>query len=86
MYGLLPSLLRYSMRLTRYVPLPYIQKLLQSRLWLRDTTAECVGAEIARSKDPQRDTEKALLTQLINARDSDSGAGLAHSDIASEAF
>lgn len=86
MYGMLPNLLPYSMRLTKYIPLPYIQKMLKSRLWLRNTTAECVGAEMARSKDPQSDTEKNLLTQLINAKDPDSGVGLTHADVASEAF
>jgi cytochrome P450 len=86
MYGMLPNLLPYSMRLTKYIPLPYVQKMLKSRLWLRNTTAECVGAEMTRSKDPQSDREKNLLTQLINAKDPDSGAGLTHSDVASEAF
>lgn len=86
MYGMLPNLLPYSMRLTKYIPLPYVQKMLKSRLRLRNTTAECVAVEMARSKDPQQNTEKNLLTQLIDAKDPESGAGLTHTDVASEAF
>lgn len=85
LYGSLPSLLPYSMRWSRYLPIPWLQGLLRSRLKIRDTVSECVGKEMREQKD-RPDRNKNLLTQLIAAKDPETGARLTEVDVCSEAF
>ena len=83
LYGMLPALLPYSMRLSPWIPLPWLQDKLVSRRALRDTTAAHVAAELARDKTVERQN---ILNRLVNARDPDTGAGLPDDAISSEAF
>ncbi|KAF2092698.1 cytochrome P450 [Rhizodiscina lignyota] len=85
LYGSLPSLLPYSMRWSQYLPIPWLQGLMRSRLKIRNTVSECVGKEI-REQTNRPDKSKNLLTQLIAATDPETGAKLTEEEICSEAF
>lgn len=85
LYGSLPSLLPYSMRWSRYLPIPWLQGLLRSRLKIRNKVSECVRKEIVEQKE-RPDKNKNLLTHLIAAKDPDTGAELTEDEICSEAF
>ncbi|KAG0652770.1 Cytochrome P450 [Hyphodiscus hymeniophilus] len=80
-YGMLPSLLPWSMKLSKYIPWKWLQGMLASRLHLREVTRKSVEA---RMEDKIGDQD--LLTRLINAKDPETGAGLTTDDVASEAF
>ena len=82
-YGMLPALLPYSMRLSPWIPLPWLQDKLVSRKALRDMTAAHVAAELARDKTVERQN---ILNRLVNATDPETGAGLTDDTISSEAF
>ena len=84
-YGSLPGLLPYSMRMANSLPFPWLRSLLASRKYLRDTTFRCVSEEIAREK-PADDKTQNLLTSLISAKDPESGQSLTKEDICTEAF
>lgn len=83
MYGMLPSLLPYSMQLAPHIPLPWLQHLLKSRKALRDQTSKHVAAELAKDKDQTRHN---ILARLMEARDPETGEELTEAQISSEAF
>lgn len=83
MYGMLPSLLPYSMRFSGYIPLPWLQNLLESRKVLRDRTAQHVVQEMARDKTSEH---HSILTRLIRAKDPETGESLTQDQVSSEAF
>lgn len=85
LYGSLPSLLPYSMRWSRHLPIRWLQGLLRSRLKIRSTVSACVAKEMSEQKD-HPDKNKNLLTQLIAAKDPETGVRLTEEDICSEAF
>ena len=82
-YGMLPSLLPYSMKLAAYVPWPWLQGLLKSRKALRDKTSACVDTELAKEKFEARQN---ILSRLMLAKDPETGVGLTKDAISSEAF
>ncbi|KIW16058.1 hypothetical protein PV08_06109 [Exophiala spinifera] len=82
-YGMLPSLLPYSMRLAPRVPLPWLQHLLAGRKKLRDQTATHVAVELAKDKTEVRHN---ILSRLTQATDPETGEGLTEAEISSEAF
>lgn len=84
LYGSLPSLLPCSMKLSAWLPFKWMQGLLQSRRKLRDTTAETVSRAI--EEHNQGKSRHNLLTQLIEAKDPETGAKLDEIDINTEAF
>ncbi|KAI1628552.1 cytochrome P450 [Exophiala viscosa] len=83
MYGMLPSLLPYSMQLAPHIPLPWLQDLLKSRKTLRDQTAKHVAEEFAKEKSEERHN---ILARLMEARDPETGEELTEAQISSEAF
>ncbi|OAL36936.1 hypothetical protein AYO20_03705 [Fonsecaea nubica] len=83
LFGLLPSLLPYSMKFANYVPLPWLQYLLKSRKSLRDRTSACVAREMAREKMSEK---HSILTRLIRATDPETGERLSEMAVSSEAF
>lgn len=86
LYGSLPSLLPYSMRWSSLLPIPWLKRLIRSRLMIRDTVRKCVQKEMATSGNAIEDKNKNLLTQLIAARDPETGEQLTNMDVGSEAF
>lgn len=82
-YGMMPSLLPYSMRMGNYLPLKWFQNLVQSRAQMRQQTIDSVTRSIE-SSDEARD--RSLLRYVIEARDPDSGERLSQLDICTEAF
>lgn len=85
LYGMLPSLLPYSMALSKYIPWPWLQHLLRSRKMLRDQTALHVLQEMQREKQGVQETQ-TILHRLIQATDSETGERLTEEQIDSEAF
>lgn len=82
-YGMLPSLLPYSMKFAAQLPWPWLQGLLKSRKALRDKTSACVDTELAREKFEERQN---ILSRLMLAKDPETGKGLTKDAISSEAF
>lgn len=85
LYGMLPSLLPYSMALSKYIPWPWLQHLLRSRKKLRDQTALHVVQEMQREKQGIQKTQ-TILHRLIQATDPETGERLTEEQIDSEAF
>lgn len=85
LYGMLPTLLPHSMRLSRYIPLPWLQHLLQSRSKLREQTDHHVGKEMEREKQANSQRHN-LLRRLIQATDPETGERLTREQVDSEAF
>jgi len=83
LYGSVPGLLPHSRNIANKLPLPWLQGLLKSRTSIRDTTARCVAACM---KQRGKHTTHNLLTQLVEAKDPETGLMLDTPDIASEAF
>jgi cytochrome P450 len=83
LYGMLPALLPYSMRLSSWVPLPWLRDKLESRAALRKKTSEHVAAELARDKTVERQN---ILNCLVHAKDPETGESLTEDAISSEAF
>ncbi|KAH8807787.1 cytochrome P450 [Xylogone sp. PMI_703] len=84
LYGALPSLLPYSMKFATYLPIPWVQGLIRNRLKIRNTVTKCVADELEAKKS--NDCTKTLLSQLIAAKDPETGEKLTPVDISSEAF
>jgi cytochrome P450 len=86
MYGSVADLLPVpTLRtITSWVPSAWIQGLLKSRAYLRDNAGRCVKAAIEDHKTDKK--AHNLLTQLIEAKDPETGAELDFAEIASEAF
>jgi cytochrome P450 len=85
LYGMLPSLLPYSMRLSKYIPWSWLQHLLRSRKTLRDKTAYHVKQEMQREKQGI-EARQTILQRLMQAIDPDTGERLTEEQIDSEAF
>jgi benzoate 4-monooxygenase len=83
MFGMLPSLLPYSMRIANYLPIPWLQNLLNSRKKLKEKTTACLDREMSRTKTSEKDS---ILTRLIRAKDPETGEDLPKVAVASEAF
>lgn len=83
LYGLVPTLLPYSMWIGNRLPLPGFQKLLKSRQQLSTQTAEYVKAAIEKHTDGGRES---LLANILEAKDPETGASLTTEEICSEAF
>src|ERR1700761_5859754 len=83
MFGMLPSLLPYSMRIANYLPIPWLQHLLASRKALKEMTSACLAREMSREKSTEKDS---LLTRLILAKDPETGEPIPEVAVASEAF
>jgi cytochrome P450 len=83
MFGMLPSLLPYSMRIANYLPIPWLQNLLASRKALKEMTSACLAREMSRVKGTEKDS---LLTRLILAKDPETGEPIPEVAVASEAF
>lgn len=83
LYGMLPSLLPYSMHLSPWIPLPWLQDKLKSRRALREKTAIYVTAELEKGRAVERHN---ILNRLLHAKDPDTGEGLTTDQISSEAF
>lgn len=83
LYGLVPSLLPYSMRLGNTLPIPGLQKLLKSRRQLSAQATEYVNAAIEKHNDGDRES---LLANILEARDPETGKRLTIEEICSESF
>ncbi|KAJ9641648.1 hypothetical protein H2204_002710 [Knufia peltigerae] len=83
MYGMLPSLLPYSMQLFPRIPLPWLQRLMAGRKKLRDQTTKHVAVELAKDKTEIRHN---ILSRLTHAKDPETGEELTEAEISSEAF
>ncbi|KAH8820178.1 cytochrome P450 [Xylogone sp. PMI_703] len=83
LYGLVPSLLPYSMKIGNRLPLPGLQKLLASRRGLSAQANEYVKAAIEKHKEGERES---LLANILEARDPETGARLTIEEICSESF
>lgn len=83
LYGLVPSLMPYSMRLGNKLPIPGLQKLFESRRRLSEQTAEYVRAAIEKHKEGDRES---LLANVLEARNPETGARLTTEEICAEAF
>ncbi|KAL1859975.1 hypothetical protein Plec18170_001923 [Paecilomyces lecythidis] len=83
LYGLVPSILPYSMQIGDRLPVPGLQKLLNSRRKLATQAAEYVKAAIEKHKEGDRES---LLANILEAKDSETGANLTTAEICSEAF
>ena len=83
LYGMMPSLLPYSMRLGNHVPLKWFQKLVHSREQLRQQTIDTVWQSI-QLRDISHD--RTLLDYVIDAHDPSSEEKLSEADVCTEAF
>ena len=81
MIGTMSSLLPYSKTIVPWLPSTWVRRLINSRAKLRNQTLNCVNAAMG-----MEEGNKNLLTDLIRAKDPDTGAGLTKADICSEAF
>ncbi|KAH0526946.1 hypothetical protein TsFJ059_010211 [Trichoderma semiorbis] len=83
MYGMVESLLPYSIRIGNKLPIPSLQKLLQSRKLLSQKASEYVNSAIEDHKAGEKET---LLDNLLEAKDPSTGAPLTPAEVSSEAF
>jgi cytochrome P450 len=83
LYGMLPSLLPYSMQYSRWIPSSWLQDKLRSRAALRQKITAHVTTELAKDKTIERQN---ILNRLVNARDPETGEELSEDAISSEAF
>jgi hypothetical protein len=83
LYGLVPTLLPYSMWIGNRLPLAGLQKLLESRRQMSAQTAEYVKAAIHMHKEGDRES---LLATMLEAKDPETGASLTTEEMCSEAF
>ena len=82
-YGMVSSLLPYSMRIGNFLPLKWFQNLVQSRAQMLQQTIDCVTRSI-QSSETARD--RSLLSYVLEVRDPFSGEKLSQVDICTEAF
>ena len=83
LYGMLPSLLPWSMKIANHVPLPWFRELVRSRQIMHDQTVACVTRSLRVSG---QDSNQSLLSYVIEARDPVTGEKLSKVDICTEAF
>ncbi|KAF2105145.1 cytochrome P450 [Rhizodiscina lignyota] len=83
LYGLVPSMMPYSMKIGNRLPIPGLQKLLASRRQLSAQAANWVKTSIEKHSEGDRGS---LLASILEARDPDTGARLTAEEICSEAF
>lgn len=83
MYGMVPSLLPYSMQLGNRLPIPRLQKLIASRKQLLQRASEYVSTAIENHNTGNQET---LLDNLLEARNTATGETLTPGEVTSEAF
>ena len=87
LFGSVPGLLPWSLKVAKRLPIEWLQKLFESRANLREAA---VGSTRKRMEAVnQMEDLKAkddLITHLINTQDPTTGAPLDFDDIAAEAF
>lgn len=83
LYGMLPSLLLWSMEIGNLIPLPWFRDLVKSRQIMRDQTIACVTRSLCVS---EKQDNRSLLSYVIEARDPVTGEKLSMVDIYTEAF
>ncbi|QYT00078.1 hypothetical protein H0G86_007182 [Trichoderma simmonsii] len=86
LYGSLPSLLPYSMKLSGFLPIPWLQTLNRSRQSIRNTVASCVSTMFRATLENDEKKSNTLLSQLMKAKDPETGKKLTVTEISSEAF
>ncbi|KAK0755827.1 hypothetical protein N5P37_011608 [Trichoderma harzianum] len=86
LYGSLPSLLPYSMKLSGFLPIPWLQTLNRSRQSIRNTVARCVSTMFGETLENDEKKSNTLLSQLMKAKDPETGKKLTVTEISSEAF
>lgn len=80
LYGSLPGIIPWSMKLSTYLPFNWLRTLIKSRQQIRRTVARCVEEKASES------SAKTLLTNLKMAKDPETGQALSDVEISSEAF
>jgi cytochrome P450 len=83
LFGMMPSLLPYSMKIGNRLPIPGLRRLLLSRKALASQTTDYVMEAIKRHKNGAKDT---LLSSLLEATDPETGTALTSEEVCSEAF
>lgn len=83
LYGMVTSLLPYSMKIGNKLPIAGLQKLLTSRRELSAQTAGYVKAAAEKHKQGERES---LLANVLEAKDPDTGVSLTMEEICGEAF
>lgn len=86
LYGSLPSFLPYSMKLSGFLPIPWLQTLNRSRQSIRNTVARCVSTMFGETLENDEKKSNTLLSQLMKAKDPETGKKLTVTEISSEAF
>jgi benzoate 4-monooxygenase len=86
LYGSLPFLLPYSMKISGFLPVTGLQKLNRSRQRIRETVASCISTMFQKISEDEGIESNTLLTQLIKAEDPETGRKLTTTEISSEAF
>ena len=83
LYGMLPSLLPWSMKIGSRIPFPWFRGLVKSRQIMREQTIACVTRSL---RDSEKGSNRSLLSYVIEAQDSVTGEKLSVVDICTEAF
>ena len=91
--GYVPALKPFITKFGLFIPWPYLQHMLRSRIILRTTVEAATRQEFEKRRLQERekmyqddDGRTNLLTSLVEAEDPETGARLDESDVASEAM
>jgi len=80
--GLVPNLMPFLKKITPWVPIPWVQNCVATRIALKKIAVDCVGKRLEKSQPDRTD----ILSYLVNARDPETGAKLSEDEINTEAF
>jgi benzoate 4-monooxygenase len=80
--GMAPDFMPFLKKVLPWIPIPWLQQLLRARQQLKDLTADCVR----RRMEDKTGARKDIITSLINAVDTHTGAKLTELDIQTESF
>jgi len=80
--GLVPNLMPFLKKVTPWLPIPWVQKCVATRIALKRIAIDCVAKRLEKSQTDRTD----FLSYLINARDPETGAKLSEDEINTEAF
>ena len=83
LYGMVPSLLPWSMRIGNRIPSAWFKSLVQSRAQMRQQTIHAVEQTLQSSVIAR---DRSLLSYVIEARDPVTGEKMSKLDICTEAF
>ena len=83
LYGMVPSLLPYSMHLGNKLPIPSLQRLIASRKQLSLKASEYVSTAIENHEAGRKET---LLDNLLEAKNTTTGESLTPTEVTSESF